>query len=429
DTKLKMIVCADNEGIYVVSAEDFSNKTHLYESIPVGYNTMLQADGFLYNLFMVDGVQRMVRLYGSGLLTQNEPLKGYTLNPEYNPPSYGYRMKRTDVTEEEMALILQAGDDTWDFLVVNTAHQIAQDIRRTGAYYPLNAADGVEELLNGVHGYVKEAATAESGDVWMLPYEVSCPLLIYNEKLQGECGVDFAKLESYESFIQTVVDLPKTGTPDYYIPYYLMTIDITNKYLGNYAISDKTSDFHKEVFRTYLDIMKQYDTRVNSGEVLFDMRSVAPNYPTADEKYANLLFTMERSEALNSDYDVYEEYDYLRAVEMPELVAGEEFKNQVEAWMIVVNPKSKNMEWTLQYVKEICKGVCADKTSFLLATNDFSSTPLWKQVHEIVADGEIYFEYPYDIISDEMYRYRFENQSYEDTVSEMERKMNMYLNE
>ena len=101
----------------------------------------------------------------------------------------------------------------------------------------------------------------------------------------------------------------------------------------------------------------------------------------------------------------------------------------------IVNNQSvednKNMENDkgIKYAEEVCNGVCADATSFMLTANDFSDTPLWKQVHEIVADGVIYFEYPYEIISDEMYRYRFENQSYEDTVSEMERKMNMYLNE
>lgn len=39
------------------------------------------------------------------------------------------------------------------------------------------------------------------------------------------------------------------------------------------------------------------------------------------------------------------------------------------------------------------------------------------------------FEYPYEIMSNEVACYIREEQSYEDTVNEMERKMNMYLNE
>ena len=65
----------------------------------------------------------------------------------------------------------------------------------------------------------------------------------------------------------------------------------------------------------------------------------------------------------------------------------------------------------------------------MLHTNDFSDKPLWQEVQEILTDAEVYFEYPQEIISDELRHYRLEGQSYEDTVKEMERKMDMYLNE
>lgn len=70
---------------------------------------------------------------------------------------------------------------------------------------------------------------------------------------------------------------------------------------------------------------------------------------------------------------------------------------------IVVNPNSAKRKWVLSYMEEVCKG--------------------------IHADAVVCFGYPEEIIGEELYRYRMEGQSYEDTVSELERKMDMYLNE
>jgi hypothetical protein len=61
--------------------------------------------------------------------------------------------------------------------------------------------------------------------------------------------------------------------------------------------------------------------------------------------------------------------------------------------------------------------------------NDFSDKPIWQEIQAILADAEIYFKYPYEIILNEMNDYIREGESYEDTISEMERKMNMYLND
>lgn len=114
---------------------------------------------------------------------------------------------------------------------------------------------------------------------------------------------------------------------------------------------------------------------------------------------------------------------------MPGLLEGEKFKNQAQVLFLVVNPNSERMQWVLEYLNEVCRGIQEDENSLMLRTNDFVGKPLWQELQAILADAEIYFEYPYEIIVDELNRYRWEGQSYEDTVNEMERKMNMFLNE
>lgn len=429
DAELDIIACTDDKGIYAVSAEKFGSKTYLYESIPAGYNTLQQAGDYLYDLFVVDGVQRMVRLYSSALMAKSAVLKGYTINESYNPPWCGYRIDMEQVLESEMALMLQAGDADWDFLLVDTGHQIMRDIQRTGAYYPMNASEGAVTLLDRTHAYVKKAATAENGDIWMLPYELSCPILIYNENLQKEYNIDFAKLDSYETLITLLESLPTKGTPQYSFYFTLLKLDIINKYIRNHAIADNKADFHKEFYRPYLEFIGKYDARLAQGEPVFQTDIARGIEPQTKEEFENILVKMESSEAAIEYSEDYAKHNYFRAAAMPDLIAGEALKNEVMAWAIVVNPNSKNLKWVLQYVDELSMEVCMDNTSFMLTDNDFSDTPLWQDIHEIVADGVIYFQYPYEIVSHELRKYILEGQSYEDTVSEMERKMNMYLNE
>lgn len=242
-------------------------------------------------------------------------------------------------------------------------------------------------------------------------------------------GVEMAQMETYVKLIDWVVGLPKDDdTCLYSVPYYLMTNDILYQYLGNYAIRDKKSDFHTDIFHTYMDIMRQYDARVNAEEVIFDTKRYADSI-NQDEYYSKILFSMERSRVFRQgDFYHYDEYDNFHAAPMP-MLEEEKFKNQAEAWMVVVNPNSKKLKWVLSYLEEVCKGLRADENSFMLRTNDFSDRPLWQEVYGILADAEVYFAYPDEIIADELYHYRMEGQSYEDTVREMERKMDIYLNE
>ncbi len=429
DSLLEQLVCTDVEGVFFARQKKLSDKSYVFTEQPAGAATLLCQDGFTYGLFYLDGAKRLIRMENSLLTNEVPALKAYTLNNTYLPQYYGYTIDYEQVLAEEMAMILLAADSDYDFLVLDSAHDLAGNIRRTGAYYPLGDLAGMEELLADCHAYVREAATAPNGNLWMLPLEMECPVLLYNEEGMKKNGAEMAQMNTYTKFIDWVVGLPKDDDACLYsVPYYLMTNNILYQYLGNYAIQDKKSDFHTDVFHTYMDIMRKYDARVNAEEIIFDTERYADT-TNQDEYYSKILFSMLRSSMLRKgDAYHYAEYDYFHAAPVP-MLEEKKFKNQAEAWMIVVNPNSKKLKWVLTYLEEVCKGIRADKNSFMLQTNDFSDRPLWQEVHGIIADAEVYFAYPEEIIADELYRYRMEGQSYEDTVNEMERKMNMYLNE
>ncbi len=430
DEDFDRIVCNDFTGIFLTKLDDLSGKAYAYENISIGYNTLTCVEGFTYDLFTIERKDFLVRLQNRLLVRDTPTLKGYTLNSFYNPKRYGYPIDCEKVTEEEMAMALLAGDSDYDFLILDSDWQIARNIQRLGAYYPLNSLNGLNALLEDSHSYVREAATVKNGDLWMLPLNVECPILFYNENLIKEYGITLEHLSTYTELIERTIKLPNDGSILYSLLYYLMTSDITNQYLGNYAIENNRADFHKDIFRTYLDIMRKFDEKEDRGDILFNTRSLYP-YTTMDkEYYTNMLFAMERSTIADGGPGFrYDKYEFIHALPAPSLLEKEKFKNQAMVRLIVINPNSEKLKSVLEYMNEVCEGIRKDEYSLMLKTNDFSDKPLWQEMQAILADAEIYFKYPYEIIVDEMNAYRKKGQSYEDTINEMERKMNMYLNE
>lgn len=142
-------------GVFFAKQKKLSDKNYVFTEQPFGAATLLCQDGFTYGLFYQDGVARLIRLE-NGLLTNEAPaLKAYTLSKFYLPEQYGYAVDYEGILAEDMAMILLAGDSDYDFLVLDSAHDIAGNIRRTGAYYPLNELPGMNELLADCHAYVR----------------------------------------------------------------------------------------------------------------------------------------------------------------------------------------------------------------------------------------------------------------------------------
>lgn len=430
DEELDQIVCTDFEGVFLTRLDDFSGKAYAYENAPVGYQTFSCADGFTYDIFDVNGKDILIRLQNRLLVRDVPALKGYALSRFFAPKRHGYPIALEEIREDEMALVLMAGDADYDFLVLDSSFQIAQNIRRLGAYYPLNSLAGLDALFGDSHAYVKEGATAENGDIWMLPLDVECPFLFYNEKMIEKFGITVSQLSNYTQLLECTLRLPDDGSVLYSIPYLLMMWDVENQYLGNYAIKDGHADFRQEIFKTYLDTRLKFDGRVERDSSLFNNHGEYDYVMSMEGYFENMLFSMERSTVADrGSWLRYDRYDFIHVLPAPGIQEGEKFKNQALVRMLVVNPNSEHKEEVFAYLGEVCGGIRENEYSLMLATNDYTGKPLWQEMQAIVADAVIYFKYPYEIISDEVRNYANGTKSYEDTVSEMERKMDMYLNE
>ena len=447
DELLDKIICSNYKGIFVTSESDFKSHGYLYEStLGVGYSNSLQyQNGFTYELSREEGKSKLIKLNNSKLIEENpvrkeKPvLKAYTLSSSYNPEFLGYEIKYEELYETDLATILLSGDSDYDFVVLDASHQIAGNMRDIGAYHELSSVQGIEQYLGQCHEYIYTASKNGDGGIWMFPIEIDIPVLIYNEPLCKEYGFNIEAIDTYEKFIDQTIQLQDNDELHYNIPYYLMTIDITNKYIANYAITNHKSNFHTEVFQTYLEIMNQYDTRVNNGEWIFGepIGSDAPHELGGLSKeefekqyFNNTLFDMIISTQMDNIYSFqYNKYDFFQVAAMPSLEEGKELKSIADCYFIVVNPNSKNIPYVEEYLSKLSENIVVEASSLMLKSMEAQDNRLKSDTHQIAKEAKILFAYPYEIISDEMRAYRLEGQSYEETVSEMERKMDMFLNE
>ncbi len=363
-----------------------------------------------------------------------DTLLGYTYSEVYTP----YQLSSCDVKvemvqpedSELMVTKLLAGDSDYDFMMLSTDSSLARDILRTGAYYSLNEIPEVTGLLERYHGYLKEAATAENGDVWMIPCGVNVPFVLYREDVCKEYGLDFTDM-TYLEFMKQVDALPKKGEHTFIVPYYLMTGDITNKFERTYGY-ENMSESEMELLRGYMEKIRAYDVPFNEGKWWLLSSEERPSY-ISDASMKNIVFKLERSDnmTLSSSLNFFRIGGF-RAMELPDLEEGVDCPSGASVDFIVINPKSDKLELTLQYVSELCEKLQKDTTNafrWMSQGEDFSDNVLREDIYRLISEGEVYSLYPYDVVGAELMAYREGKQEFDVMLEEIQRNIKMFQEE
>lgn len=363
-----------------------------------------------------------------------DTLLGYTYSEVYTP----YQLSSCDVKvemvqpedSELMVTKLLAGDSDYDFMMLSTDSSLAADILRTGAYYSLNEIPEVAGLLDRYHGYIKEVATAENGDIWMIPCGVNVPFVLCREDLCEEYGLDFTDM-TYLEFMERVEALPKNGEHTFMVPYYLMTADITSKFEQVYGYENMMEQ-ETELLRSYMEKIRAYDVPFNEGKWWVLSSEERPN-KMSDESMKNIVFELERSDnmTLSSSLNFFR-IDGFRATKLPDLERGVDCPSGVRVDFIVINPKSDKLELTLQYVSQLCEKLKKDTTNairWMSRGEDFSDNVLREDIYRLISEGEVYSGYPYDVVGAELWAYREGKQEFDVMLEEIQRNIKMYKEE
>lgn len=364
-----------------------------------------------------------------------DTLLGYTYSEVYTP----YQLRTCDIdveivqaeSEEVMVTKILAGDSDYDFMMLSSESTLGKDILRTGAYCPLNDIPEVSGLLDRYHGYLKDAATAENGDIWMIPCGVDIPLLVYREELCEEYGLDFTEM-TYAEFMDKVGMLPKDGEHTFSVPYYLMTGDILDKFARVYGY-DNMSEQTEALLRSYMERIRAYDVPFNEGKWwVLSSENRADHRLKAELQ--NIVFDMERSFNVVhlGSKESYFQYGGFRAIKTPDLEEGVTCPNTAMLDFILINPKSEKLGLTLQYVAELCEKLQKDTTNvfrYMCQGEDFSDDVLRQDIYNIISEAEVRFGYPYDVIGQELWDYRSGKQEFDKMLEEIKRNLKMYHNE
>lgn len=322
------------------------------------------------------------------------------------PYGCGYEMQRTKLEEDKFALKIMALDKDFDVCLVNTADSFSYNLRENGVFYPLNAVPGVQEYLDACFPYVREAATDEDGNIWMLPIVVSVPGIVVNEELadggafQMNCGM------SHEDYFSAFATLGQEERSKIDMPRVAFWDEALRQYFAENTSVD-TEEFRKLV-RVFSEYWKELQG--NGGADYTEMWHQHVIYETGYNAYY-----------------ITQMGENARVYEVPKVSADS--KNVGTCLFLAVNPYSDNLDATLDYI-----------ASWIAYTMEREDIPLFfkdraagdsvyeSSLYELYQNGEIGFTLDADIYAG--YEAVLEDSSkLEAYIEETERKLKIYLNE
>jgi len=437
--------------LVAMSPENINSQSSFYtvEAEITGLNGLVCQNGRSY--FLLNG--EIHRIKNSNYIKDYEPLKIYYSSHEYKmPEGTGFEINMEEADEETMAMAMMAGDSDYDFLLLSTDSPVAEQIRRVGAYEPLNQVEGVESYLQKSFDFMRDAATDTNGAVWMLPCDVSCDVLVYNPELCKLYGVDLDAEYSNETLyrLQTALEeAEESGKPSYYRYNFLSDRSrVLESYLAEHAVVNGMVSFDTPLFRKYSEWYKAGVDNSN-GKVYrysyLNPGAEAPIFGATEEEVAayfeeyfsrvavvaadKKMLSQEYSVSMGGDAYGFFDYDFFSVKPMPALEADRQSENLADAYILVLNPKSSHLKEAKEFLTVLTERLNGEESIYRTKelTEEYNVSE--RTVHEIYGNSRIIFSYPDDVFWDEYVKYLNGEKSLDKVIPELERKLTLYLRE
>jgi len=322
------------------------------------------------------------------------------------PYGCGYEMQRTKLDEDKFALKVMALDKDFDVCLVDSLNSFSYNLERNGVFYPLNDVPGVQEYLNSCFPYVKEAATDEDGNIWMLPIAVNVPGVVVNEDIANDDVFRMSNGMSYEDYFSAFTSLTQEERAKIDTPW----VALWNEALRQYFAENTSVD--TEEFRALVRVFSEYWEDLQ-GNGRADYTEMWHQHVTHGSDYRAYYITQMGENA--------------RVYEVPKV--SSDSKNVGTCLFLAVNPYSNNLDATLSYI-----------SSWIAYTMEREDTPLFfkdrvvgdsvyeTSLYELYENGEIGFTLDYDVYMgyDAVLQDISKLEAY---IKETERKLKIYLNE
>ncbi len=357
---------------------------------------------------------KLCRIKNEDYVKKNNKINFIASDYRFDVPfGCGYTINYQKMSAENFALSVLSQDSSYDLCIVNSFESFSSNIRDKGSFYPLNDIPEVNEYLNKCFPYVKEAATDKNGDIWMLPVRVDVPMIIYNETVCNEVGIDFSKKMTVEEFVAACEKASKSRYKNgFYVHPYTFTQNLLIQY-----ITGRTS-FDTPQFRSFSEFAKEKIniSSYNSYPSYMPITGAAWNYIYEEKGADRCLFGYEM-DCTMAEWNL--NFDNFRFTTVPAIDVND--KTTATCCFITVNPASENLEATLDYVASLAEYLSEQSDSYMLAENN----PL----ANIYADAQIGFNASEEVCYESYLEYQRGKITLDEMIAEADRKLSAYLNE
>jgi hypothetical protein len=321
------------------------------------------------------------------------------------------------LTEEEFALAALSNDTNYDACYLSSQTTISHNLRDKGNFYPLNEVPGVMEYLDQCFPYVKEAATDEEGNIWMLPIEVDIDVMLIQKENCEKEDLLLWEANSPEELYEMVEGIDNEKF-EHGREYNFNNVAFRRVLLNRYFQDHQTVDTAE--FRELCTLLKRTYQLVEPD---FGMRDMLSEYVSGNA--SDLLFyALNTSTKQTSSHLLNEE----TLTMLP--VSGSEKPYMATCIFLAVNPSSDNLENTLKYITALSGYLMTLRNSGLTSDiSNYTDSVYMKSFYETYQDAVITFELPGDIYRVDFQRYVDDEIELEELIREVDRKLDIYLNE
>lgn len=298
--------------------------------------------------------------------------EGYSGN---KPFSCGFSMQYTEVPMDKLALKVLAMDKDFDICLVKGISSMNRAMKENANFYPLDGVAGIEEYFDECYPYVREAATAEDGSIWMLPIRMDVRMLVADTS--ADIGISWPADENMtlEEYFGVLGSLSEEQAKK------AEKADVQGNFICSYVVRNQSVD--TELFREKVRLFQENRDVWNRCVIDLGYQPYykKDNYVLKDVRWNIESVIRESMDSYGPDARVYA---------YPKAEKAE--KNAGTCDYFVINPNSDHLEDVLSFLESYILYVRNSKEKpFFFRTLDTQGNSVLEQVRSIYENAEILF--------------------------------------
>ena len=340
------------------------------------------------------------------------------------PFTCGYNIETEKYGNEELALKILSQDRDYDICYVNSRAGAAGNIRDKGSFYPLNDVDGVNEYLDRLFPYIKEACITENGEIWCIPVSIDGYVHFYNEENISKTGFDLQNM-TVEQYFDYIDYMKAEGLSEK-----ACRNSLTFSEMLMLKYSAENDSFDTQCFRETAELIKERfncmnsDGTVNTDEFVISSSKLQQEFLIGD---ASGIYSETDMLRIGGRF-YYLWNDKMRAAPMP--CYENNGKNLVNVIFIAVNPSTDNLSESLDYISALSHYLGSRTDSFMIKDRlMYSDTECADDLYGIFENGIIGYAFPDEIYRTDYMSYLAGKISLDEFIAEADRKLSAYKGE